>query len=207
MSKIATELEAKTMGGTLSVTNNKCRTKARALELGCQVKSGYSYSNNQLVELEGIEPAARMPKLTLEVTYTNMESLIGDTVDFRGRFISDQLGKSEPFPPITVPITANEDSGLYEITLEHTVMQYMDSISHIEAIDMRNEPLWIQWEVRTEGRVSAVGQYRFRTAGFTGNFNVTKHGNYWNKANTAGTTRRYKGTEELLEYSVELNKV
>lgn len=148
-----------------------------------------------------------MPKLTLEVTYTNMESFIGNNIDFRGRFISDQLGKSEPFPPITVPITANEDSQLYEVTLEHTVMQYMDSISHVEAIDMRNEPLWIQWEVRTEGRVSAVGQYRFRTTGFTGNFNVTKHGNYWNKANTAGTTRRYKGTEELLEYSVELNKL
>ena len=41
MSKIATELEAKTMGeGTLSVIDNKCCTKARALELGCQIKSG-----------------------------------------------------------------------------------------------------------------------------------------------------------------------
>lgn len=37
MSKIATELEAKTM---LSVIDNKCCTKARALELGCQIKSG-----------------------------------------------------------------------------------------------------------------------------------------------------------------------
>lgn len=36
MSKIATELEAK----TLSVIDNKCCTKARALELGCQIKSG-----------------------------------------------------------------------------------------------------------------------------------------------------------------------
>lgn len=53
MSKIATELEAKTMGGTLSVIDNKCCTKARALELGCQIKSGFSYTDNQLVELEG----------------------------------------------------------------------------------------------------------------------------------------------------------
>ena len=49
MSKIATELEAKTMGG---VIDNKCCTKARALELGCQIKSGFSYTDNQLVELE-----------------------------------------------------------------------------------------------------------------------------------------------------------
>lgn len=53
MSKIATELEAKTMGGgTLSVIDNKCCTKARALELGCQIKSGFSYTNNQLVLLQ-----------------------------------------------------------------------------------------------------------------------------------------------------------
>lgn len=51
MSKIATELEARTIGGgTLSVIDNKCCTKARALELGCQIKSGFSYTDNQLVE-------------------------------------------------------------------------------------------------------------------------------------------------------------
>lgn len=63
MSKIATELEAKTMGGgTLSVIDNKCCTKARVLELGCQIKSGFSYTDNQLVELEGIEAAITVDK-------------------------------------------------------------------------------------------------------------------------------------------------
>lgn len=70
MSKIATELEAKTMGGTLSVIDNKCCTKA--LELGCQIKSGFSYTDNQLVELEGIEAAITAPNVILHYGWQDM---------------------------------------------------------------------------------------------------------------------------------------
>ena len=85
MSKIATELEAKTMGGgTLSVVDNKCCTKARALELGCQIKSGFSYTDNQLVELEGIEAAITAPNVILHYGWQDMP--INNIQRFRVRF-------------------------------------------------------------------------------------------------------------------------
>ena len=50
MAKIALETEVRSVGGKGSATTNKCCTKARADALGCKIKSGYSYKDNQLIE-------------------------------------------------------------------------------------------------------------------------------------------------------------
>lgn len=50
MGKIATEQEVYNVGGKGTPIINKCCTKSRAEVLGCKIKSGYSYQNNQLIE-------------------------------------------------------------------------------------------------------------------------------------------------------------
>lgn len=50
MGKIALETEVYANGGKGSPVSNKCCTKARAEALGCKIKSGYSYTSNQLIE-------------------------------------------------------------------------------------------------------------------------------------------------------------
>lgn len=52
MSKIATENEAYIIGRKGTPVNNKCCTKHRAIELGCNITSGYS--DNQLVQQEDL---------------------------------------------------------------------------------------------------------------------------------------------------------
>ena len=50
MGKIATEQEVYNVGGKETPIINKCCTKSRAETLGCKIKSGYSYKDNQLIE-------------------------------------------------------------------------------------------------------------------------------------------------------------
>ncbi len=50
MGKIATEQEVYNVGGKGTPITNKCCTKSRAETLGCKIKSGYSYKDNQLIE-------------------------------------------------------------------------------------------------------------------------------------------------------------
>ena len=52
MGKIATEQEAYNIGGSGSYTTNKCCTKSRAEELGCNVSG--SYTSSRLVQLEDL---------------------------------------------------------------------------------------------------------------------------------------------------------
>ena len=84
-------------GGTLSVIDNKCCTKARALELGCQIKSGFSYTDNQLVELEGIEAAITAPNVILHYGWQDMP--INNIQQFRVRFsfVNESSVNGEPF--------------------------------------------------------------------------------------------------------------
>lgn len=54
MGQIATEKEVyETVGGILNST--KCCTKTRAGVLGCQIKAGYNYQANQLIEVGSFE--------------------------------------------------------------------------------------------------------------------------------------------------------
>ncbi len=55
MSKIALETEVYAIGGKSSPVAKKCCTKARAETLGCKIRSGYSYKDNQLIEQESYE--------------------------------------------------------------------------------------------------------------------------------------------------------
>lgn len=50
MGKIATEQEVYNVGGKGTPITNKCCTKSRVETLGCKIKSGYSYKDNQLIE-------------------------------------------------------------------------------------------------------------------------------------------------------------
>lgn len=50
MGKIALESDVYAIGGKGTPIAKKCCTKARAEALGAKIKSGYSYSSNQLIE-------------------------------------------------------------------------------------------------------------------------------------------------------------
>ena len=148
MSKIATELEAKTMGGgTLSVIDNKCCTKARALELGCQIKSGFSYTDNQLVELEGITA----PNVILHYGWQDMP--IHNIQQFRVRFsfVNESSVSREPFKysdnTMYFTITPRLEQGeqTYTKTLANPLKYYLEKLAPSNQ-DPYNTPVWIRFE-------------------------------------------------------------
>lgn len=152
MSKIATELEAKTMGGgTLSVIDNKCCTKARALELGCQIKSGFSYTDNQLVELEGIEAAITAPNVILHYGWQDMP--INNIQQFRVRFsfVNESSVNGEPFKysgdTMYFTITPRLEQGeqTYTKTLANPLKYYLEKLAPSNQ-DPYNTPVWIRFE-------------------------------------------------------------
>ena len=148
MSKIATELEAKTMGGgTLSVIDNKCCTKARALELGCQIKSGFSYTDNQLVELEAITA----PNVILHYGWQDMP--IHNIQQFRVRFsfVNESSVSREPFKysdnTMYFTITPRLEQGeqTYTKTLANPLKYYLEKLAPSNQ-DPYNTPVWIRFE-------------------------------------------------------------
>lgn len=147
MSKIATELEAKTMGGgTLSVIDNKCCTKARALELGCQIKSGFSYTDNQLVEA-----AITAPNVILHYGWQNMP--INNIQQFRVRFsfVNESSVDGEPFKysdnTMYFTITPRLEQGerTYTKTLANPLKYYLEKLAPSNQ-DPYNTPVWIRFE-------------------------------------------------------------
>ena len=107
MGKIATEKEVyETAGGVLNTT--KCCTKARVGALGCQIKAGYSYQSNQLVEKGSFE---KMPP-----TYW----------DF------DILNDSESGLPVTATVSVYVEGGeirldQYSVQAGHSTNEKLDS--------------------------------------------------------------------------------
>ena len=152
MSKIATELEAKTMGGgTLSVIDNKCCTKARALELGCQIKSGFSYTDNQLVELEGIKAAITVPNIILHYGWQKMP--INNIQQFRVRFsfVNESSVNGEPFKYsdsttyFTITPRLEQGEQTYTKTLANPLKYYLEKLAPSNQ-DPYNTPVWICFE-------------------------------------------------------------
>lgn len=152
MSKIATELEAKTMGGgTLSVIDNKCCTKARALELGCQIKSGFSYTDNQLVELEGIEAAITAPNVILHYGWQDMP--INNIQQFRVRlsFVNESSVNGEPFKYsdnttyFTITPRVEQGEQTYTKTLANPLKYYLEKVTPSNQ-DPYSTPVWIRFE-------------------------------------------------------------
>lgn len=148
MSKIATELEARTIGGgTLSVIDNKCCTKARALELGCQIKSGFSYTDNQLVELEGITAT----NVILHYGWQDMP--INNIQQFRVRFsfVNESSVNGEPFKysdnTMYFTITPRLEQGeqTYTKTLANPLKYYLEKLAPSNQ-DPYNTPVWIRFE-------------------------------------------------------------
>lgn len=152
MSKIATELEARTIGGgTLSVNDNKCCTKARALELGCQIKSGFSYTDNQLVELEGIEAAITAPNVILHYGWQDMP--INNIQQFRVRFsfVNQSSVDGEPFKYsdnttyFTITPRLEQGEQTYTKTLANPLKYYLEKLA-LPNQDPYNTPVWIRFE-------------------------------------------------------------
>lgn len=148
MSKIATELEARTIGGgTLSVIDNKCCTKARALELGCQIKSGFSYTDNQLVELEGITAT----NVILHYSWQDMP--INNIQQFRVRFsfVNESSVNGEPFKysdnTMYFTITPRLEQGeqTHTKTLANPLKYYLEKLAPSNQ-DPYNTPVWIRFE-------------------------------------------------------------
>lgn len=86
MGKIATEQEAKTIGGgSATVTTNKCCTKTRAEELKCKVTG--TYASNQLVQ---------QSSLTASTVYCNLDIIIDtqDSVEFGQLWCTFDWGES-----------------------------------------------------------------------------------------------------------------
>lgn len=152
MSKIATELEAKTMGGgSLSVIDNKCCTKARALELGCQIKSGFSYTDNQLVELEGIEAAITAPNVILHYGWQDMPIHIIQRFRVRFSFVNQSSVNGEPFrysdntTYFTIIPNLEQGEQTYTKTLANPLKYYLEKLA-LHNQDPYNTPVWIRFE-------------------------------------------------------------
>ena len=207
MSKIATELEARTMGGgTLSVTNNKCCTKARALELGCQIKSGYSYTDTQLVEIESLESASVIPILRLRCRYYDMTDIIGTVFRFRTCFVSD-LGEGESTPYIEVPITRDYDDQFYEVSLKRPLLSYVDTLIPPNA-SISDISFWLKLEIQLyNSPIDASGSYNLTTPGFEQDIELRDIERYWNLGNTSGTKRTFTGKEEVIINQIQITRL
>lgn len=75
MGKIATEQEAYNIGKKGTPQSNKCCTKSRALDLGCQVKG--NYSSSQLVQFSDLSKSS-----FIEVSPTNLSYYRGQQAKF-----------------------------------------------------------------------------------------------------------------------------
>lgn len=204
MNKIATELEAKTMGGgTLSVIDNKCCTKARALELGCQIKSGFSYNDNQLVELNGIEAAVQTPNLTLVYEWEDMP--ISNIQQMRVRFsfvnTSSDSGPLLEFDNLTyITITPRTESGsqVFEKKLDEPLEHYLEYIASPGQNPLEVQA-WLQYEVYVMLRqVSNLALYmQSDSDDWRNNVTIPLAGR-WIKCNTSGKIYRfYNGSTDL----------
>lgn len=208
MSKIATELEAKTIGGgTLSVIDNKCCTKARALELGCRIKSGFSYTDNQLVELEGIE-AAITPNVILHYGWQNMP--INNIQQFRVRFsfVNESSVDGEPFEysdnTMYFTITPRLEQGeqTYTKTLANPLKYYLEKLA-LPNQDPYNTPVWIRFEGYLVPRKAS--QIKLLVDSQSENWveGVTFHSlGRWVKMNNSGRVFRFTGGE--IDLNIEL---
>ena len=202
MSKIATELEAKTMGGgTLSITDNKCCTKARALELGCKIKDGYSYADNQLVELSGIECATSAPIVRLECEYYGMQDVVGAVFDFRIKFNS-AYGKSSPTPIAKIPITKESDTVTYDIVLTTPLTNYLEEVAPPTG-EIGSFPVQLLIEIRAS---TGSGIYHITGPGYDEDILIVGNGLLWNAGNSTGIDRRITGDETLITDYISITK-
>lgn len=209
MSKIATELEAKTMGGTLSIIDNKCCTKARALELGCQIKSGYSYTDNQLVELEGIEAATKGPIITLRVELEDIPSGL-KVLRIRMQLVAKStFGASEPFEykdgTSYFDIDATSTTNSFTLSKE-VVMELVDYVAGILPPSQEsNAPdieMWIQFEmlaINVTNTTNLVAQSN--SENWTSNVTLQQSGR-WARVNTTGRLRRFRKGDEGLDIDI-----
>lgn len=202
MSKIATELEAKTMGGgTLSIIDNKCCTKARALELGCKIKDGYSYADNQLVELSGIECATSAPIVRLECKYYGMQDVVGAVFDFRIKFNST-YGKSSPTPIAKIPITKESDTVTYDIVLTTPLTNYLEEVAPPTG-EIGSFPVQLLIEIRAS---TGSGIYHITGPGYDEDILIVGNGLLWNAGNSTGIDRRITGDETLITDYISITK-
>ena len=202
MSKIATELEAKTMGGgTLLVIDNKCCTKARALELGCQIKSGFSYTDNQLVELEGIEAAITAPNVILHYGWEDMP--INNIQKFRVRFslVNQSSVDGEPFKYsdnttyFTITPRLGQGEQTYTKTLAKPLKYYLEKLA-LSNQDPYNTPVWIRFEGYTMLR--QVSQIILAVDSQSENWAegvIFPSSGKWVKMNNSGRVFRFTGGE------------
>lgn len=209
MSKIATELEAKTMGRTLSIIDNKCCTKARALELGCQIKSGFSYTDNQLVELEGIEAATKGPIITLRVKLEDIPSGL-KVLRIRMQLVAKStFGAAEPFEykdgtsyfDIDATSTTNSFTLSKEVNME--LVDYVAGIlpPRLES-EAPNIEMWIQFEmlaINVTNTTNLVAQSN--SENWTSNVTLQQSG-IWARVNTTGKLRRFKKGDEGLNIDI-----
>ena len=85
MGKIATEQEAYNVGKRGIPRINEPCTKARARELGCAIKPGYSYAGNEPVELEALcrNERAALAWNTIKVYYTHRIEKASDPLEVK----------------------------------------------------------------------------------------------------------------------------
>lgn len=210
MSKIATELEARTIGGgTLSVIDNKCCTKARALELGCQIKSGFSYTDNQLVELEGIEAAITAPNIILHYGWEDMP--INNIQKFRVRFsfVNQSLVDGEPFKYsdnttyFTITPGLEQGEQTYTKTLANPLKYYLEKLAPPNQ-DPYNTPVWIRFEgytiLKQVSRITLAVDSQSENWAEEVTFPPSGR---WVKMNNSGRVFRFTGEE--IDLNIELH--
>lgn len=126
MGKIATEQEAYNIGKRGIPRINEPCTKARARELGCAIKPGYSYAGNEPVELEALcrNERAALAWNTIKFYYTHRIEKASDPLEVkvsRVELIQTVLVKKGFFAGETVDIYGNSYFGENDFSLDGMV--------------------------------------------------------------------------------------
>lgn len=126
MGKIATEQEAYNIGKRGIPRINEPCTKARARELGCAIKPGYSYAGNDPVELEALyrNERAALAWNTIKFYYTHRIEKASDPLEVkvsRVELIQTVLVEKGFFAGETVDIYGNSYFGENDFSLDGMV--------------------------------------------------------------------------------------
>lgn len=188
---------------------NKCCTKARALKLGCRIKSGFSYTDNQLVELEGIEAATKGPIITLRVELENIPSGLR-VLRIRMQLVAKStFGAAEPFKykDGTSYFDIDVTSATNSFTLsKEVVMELVDYVADIlppsQESNASNIEMWVQFEMLAINVTNTTNLVaRSNSENWTSNVTLQQSG-IWARVNTTGRLRRFRKGDKGLDIDI-----
>lgn len=172
-----------------------------ATELECQIKSGFSYTDNQLVQLEGIEAAITAPNVILHYGWEDMP--IDNIQRFRVRFsfVNQSSVDGEPFKYsddatyFTIIPRLEQGEQTYTKTLANPLKYYLEKLA-LPNQDPYNTPVWIRFEgsilLRQVSRITLAVDSQSENWAEGVTFPAS---GMWVKMNNSGRVFRFTGGE------------